>query len=155
MIQKIKNVSNIWGWCECPKWFAMSRYQIKTYHVTEQGLQWGRKLQRCCKFLFSPQSDVMWLCSLFLCYDWCHKKLIELSAQGVGGQTHPVRSRLVASHGEGLGGCDLLIVRHMMDWDGGRGRPQCAGPVNYEENQWRQEVTRGGWAILSPPDARF
>lgn len=26
-------------------------------------------------------------------------------------------------------------------------------PMNYEENQWRQEVTRGGWAILSPPDS--
>lgn len=32
------------------------------------------------------------------------KKLIELSAQRVRGQTHPVRNRLVASHGEGLGG---------------------------------------------------
>lgn len=38
------------------------------------------------------------------------KKLIELSAQRVRGQTHPVRNRLVVSHGEGLGGCDLLIV---------------------------------------------
>lgn len=68
---------------------------------------------------FSPQSHV-WLCSPFLCYDWCHKKLIELSAQGVRGQTHPVRSRLVVSHREGLGGCDLLIVRGMMDWEWGR-----------------------------------
>lgn len=52
-----------------------------------------------------------------LLYDWCHKKLIELSAQRVEGQTHPVRSRLVVSHREGLGGCDLLIVRGMPDWE--------------------------------------
>ena len=40
-------------------------------------------------------------CSFFLCHDRCHKKLIELSARGVRGQTHPVRSRLVLSHREG------------------------------------------------------
>lgn len=107
--------------------------------------------KEAANFFFPPRA--MW-CA-FLCYDWCHKKLIELSAQGFRGQTHPVRSRLVASHREGLGGCDLLIVRGMMDWEGGRGKLQCATPANYEENQWRQEVTRGGWAILSPPDARF
>lgn len=28
-------------------------------------------------------------------------------------------------------------------------------PMNYEENPWRQEVTQGGWTILSPPDALF
>lgn len=83
------------------------------------------------------------------------KKQIELSAQGVGGQTHPVWSRLVVSHREGLGGCDLLIVRGMTHWEGSRGRLQCVAPMNYEENQWRQEGAQGGWAILSPPDALF
>lgn len=85
------------------------------------------------------------------------KKLIELSAQRVRGQTHPVRNRLVVSHGEGLGGCDLLIVWGMMDWEGERGvgSLQHVAPMNYEENQWRQEVTQGGWTILSPPDALF
>lgn len=75
---------------------------------------------------------------------WCHKKLIELSALGVRGQTHPVRSRLVVSHREGLEGCDLLIVRGMMDWEVGRGSVQCVAPMNYEENQLQQEVTWGG-----------
>lgn len=28
-------------------------------------------------------------------------------------------------------------------------------PLTYEENQWRHEVTLGGWAILSPPGALF
>lgn len=60
----------------------------------------------------------------------------------------------MTSHREGLGGCDLLIVRGMMDWEVGRGgRLQCVAPVNYEENQWRQGVAQGGWAILSPPDS--
>lgn len=79
-----------------------------------------------------------------LLYDWCHKKLIELSAQRVGGQTHPVRSRLVVSHREGLGGCDLLIVRGMPDWEREGGGWQCVAPLNYEENHRRQEVTQGG-----------
>lgn len=45
----------------------------------------------------------------------------------------------------------------MTDWEGeqGGGSLQCAAPMNYEENQWRQEVTQGGWTILSPPDALF
>lgn len=92
---------------------------------------------------FFPQSHV-WLCSLF--YDWCHKKLIELSAQRVRGQTHPVRNRLVVSHGEGLGGCDLLIVWGMMDWEGERGGGESAACGSHE--LWRKSVaTRGdsGW----------
>lgn len=49
-----------------------------------------------------------------LSYDWCHKKekLIELSAQRVRGQTHPVRSRRVAVGG-GVRGhvtCQLFEV---------------------------------------------
>ena len=97
-----------------------------------------------------PRQSRVWPRSVFLCCDCCHKKLIELSAQGVKGQTHPVRSRLVASNREGLGGCDLLIGRDMLDWEGGGGGGlRRAAPVNYEENQWRQEVIRGGWSILS------
>ena len=69
----------------------------------------------------------MLLCSLFLCHDWCHKKLIELSPKGVRGQTHPVRSRLVVSHREQLRGCDLLIVLSVMDQEGGREEPAVRG----------------------------
>lgn len=54
--------------------------------------------------------------------------------------------------GKGLRGSDLLIVRGMMDCDG---RLQSLAPVNYEENQRRQEVALGGRAIFSPPDAPF
>lgn len=113
-------------------------------YVTEEGLRWERKLQGGCQCFFPPQSHVMWLCFLFLCYDWCHKKPTELSAQGVRGQTHPVRSRLVVSHREGSGACDLLIVRGMMDWERGRGEAAVCG--SYE--LWRKSVvTRGdsGW----------
>lgn len=38
---------------------------------------------------------------------------------------------------------------------GGRGRLHRAAPMNYEENQWRQEVTRGGQAISSAPGDLF
>lgn len=100
-----------------------------------------------------PWSHV-WLCSL--CYDWCHIKLLELSAQRVRGQPHPVRNILVVSHKEGLGGLwPVDCLRYDGLGRGAGGSLHCAAPMNYEENQWRQEVTQGGWTILSPPDALF
>lgn len=59
------------------------------------------------------------------------------------------------SHREGLGGCDLLIVQGMMDWERAGGGCRTWLRLTYEENQWRHEVTLGGWAILSPPGALF
>lgn len=72
------------------------------------------------------------------------KKLIELSAQRVSGQTHPVRNRLAVRlmerRGRGGAGCDLSIV--MMDREGER-----------RESSVRRKsaVTRGesGWPANS------
>lgn len=69
------------------------------------------------------------------CPGWCHKKLIELSAQGVRGQTHPVRNRLAVSLVErrGQGGCDLSIV--MME-SGGSLQPAKKSVVTRGESGW-------------------
>lgn len=83
------------------------------------------------------------------CPDWCHKKLIELSAQGVRGQTHPVRNRLAVSRmerwGQGAVTCWLLW------WTG----KESGGTERVHKNQWWQEVNQGDWTNQSPPDALF
>lgn len=96
-------------------WFAMSHSK---FGQSQQLNGYNQKVSSKEPMSCFPWSHV-WPCSL--CYDWCHIKLIELSAQRVRGQTHPVRNILVVSQKEGLGGFDLLIVWGMMDWEGEQG----------------------------------
>ncbi len=129
-----------------PKVICLAHFKLNRTHKLGRVTIRKEALKRLANVFFSPQSHV-WLCFLFFSCDRCHKKLIELSAQGVRGQTHPVRSSPVVSHREGWGGCDLLIVRGMMDWERrevGRGKAAVCG----SHKLWRESVaTRGdsGW----------